>query len=150
MGFHKIMEEKSLNAQLGWTQIILSHLIPQLSVTKVSVGNNPEIISLIMRYVSENYQSSLTLEMLSDALGISKYKISRIFSDKIKMSFRSYLGMLRANHAAQLINTSNEVLSKIAEQSGFESARSFYRVFRETYGVSPAIYRDMVRNKKKI
>lgn len=147
LGFNKIPEEKSLNAQLGWAQIILSNVIPQLSVTKVSAGNNPEIVSLIMRYVSENYLSSLTLEMLSEVLGISKYKISRIFSDKIKMSFRSYLGMLRSNHAAQLINTSNEALAKIAEQSGFESERSFYRVFKEIYGISPADYRRMVRKK---
>lgn len=147
LGFQKIPEEKSLTAQIGWAHIILSNIIPQLSVTKVSAGNNPEIISFIMQYVSEHYQLSLTLEMLSDKLGISKYKISRIFSDKIKMSFRSYLGMLRANHAAQLINTSNEVLAKIAEQSGFESTRSFYRVFREVYGISPAAYRDMVRKK---
>lgn len=130
IGFTKIPEEKSLNVQLGWTQIILGHIIPRLSVTKVSVGNNPEIISLVMQYVSDNYRSSITLDYISDALGISKYKISRIFSDKIKMSFRAYLGTLRANHAAQLINTSNDRFEIIAEQSGFESMRSFYRVFK--------------------
>ncbi len=143
--FGKICREPSLTAQLGWAQIIMSRIIPKLSVDKLSTGENPEIISQIMSYISQNYTKSQTLDMLSSELGINKYYISRIFSQKIKMNFRSYIGMLRANHAAQLINTSDAVMSDIAAASGFESLRSFFRVFRSVYGVSPAQYRGMVR-----
>lgn len=143
--FNKIYAESSLIAQLGWAQIIMSRIIPKLSVTKLSTEENPEIISQIMSYVSQNYTKSLTLDMLSSELGINKYYISRIFSKKIKMNFRNYIGILRSNHAAQLMNTSDAVLSEIAETSGFESLRSFFRVFHDVYGVSPAQYRDMVR-----
>ena len=131
------------------THIILSHVIPKFAVNKLSAGNNPEIVSMLMSYVSENYLKSLTLDSLEEVLGINKYKISRIFSDKVHMSFRDYVGMLRANHAAQLINMQDEPMAKIAEKSGFESERSFYRVFKEVYGISPASYKSMVRKSDK-
>ena len=71
----------------------------------------------------------MTLDSIADALGVNKYYVSRIFSNKIKVNFRTYLGSLRSNYAAQLINISDEKLSDIAEKAGFESMRSFYRVF---------------------
>ena len=149
LGFNKISEASALNTRIAWAQLILSYVIPKFAVNKLSAGNNPEIVSMIMRYVSENYLKSLTLDSLEEILGISKYKISRIFSDKVHMSFRDYIGMLRANHAAQLINMQDEPMPKIAEKSGFESTRSFYRVFREVYGISPASYKNMVRKTEK-
>ncbi|MFR1499641.1 MAG: helix-turn-helix domain-containing protein, partial [Monoglobus pectinilyticus] len=70
---------------------------------------------------------------------------SRVFSNQIKVSFRTYLNVLRTNHAASLIKISDDNLEDIATDSGFESTRSFYRIFKDIYGVSPSQYRKMIR-----
>lgn len=145
LAFRKILDERSLGAQIGWTHIILSHILPELNISKARSDEDPEIVSKVMTYVTLNFRNSLTLDSIADALGVNKYYVSRIFSNKIKVNFRTYLGSLRSNYAAQLINISDEKLSDIAEKAGFESMRSFYRVFRETFGITPAEYRKLTR-----
>lgn len=148
LSFSKIMDEPSLTAQLGWAQLIMSHLIPVVSFEKLSIEDNPEIVSYIMTYLSQNYTKPLSLDILEERLGINKFYISKIFSKKIKVNFRTYLGTLRSNHAAQLMHQTDARLPDIAEASGFESTRSFFRVFQSVYGITPAKYREMVRNQK--
>lgn len=146
LAFEKILTENSINAQIGWTFIILSYIVPEIMNRHINNSyENTSMISKVLSYITLNFHKSLTLDMISDELGISKYKLSRIFSDKIKMNFRTYLGMLRANYAASLIKVSDETLDVIAAKSGFESMRSFYRVFNQVYHISPALYRETIR-----
>ena len=145
LAFHKIFEEASINAQIGWAYIIFSHTIPLLMKNTLLSLQNSDTITRLLSYISLNFRKSLTLDMISDELGINKYYISRVFSNQIKVSFRTYLNVLRTNHAASLIKISDDNLEDIATDSGFESTRSFYRIFKDIYGVSPSQYRKMIR-----
>ena len=143
--FNKIINENVSTARLGWVYIILGHIVPKLNISEEKLDLDSSAISRLMNYISTNFQNSITLEILSDALGMSKSQISHIFSDKIRISLRSYIGIRRSEYAAQLIRTSNDTLSNIAMQSGFESLRTFNRVFREVYGVTPSQFRNNIR-----
>ena len=145
LAFHKIFEEASINAQIGWAYIIFSHTIPLLMKNTLLSLQNSDTITRLLSYISLNFRKSLTLDMISDELGINKYYISRVFSNQIKVSFRTYLNVLRTNHAASLIKISDDNLEDIATDSGFESTRSFYRIFKDIYGASPSQYRKMIR-----
>lgn len=145
LAFDKIFEETTINAQIGWAYIILSHTVPVLMKRSLSEEQDADVISRLLSYISLNFKKSLTLDIISEELGINKYYISRIFSKRIKMNFRTYIGTLRANYAAELIKISDDNLEDIAEEAGFESLRSFYRVFREIFNVTPSQYRDMIR-----
>lgn len=144
----KIYGESSLTAQLGWAFIILSYLLPPILAHKNESSSDTELISKVLSYVTMNFHQSLTLDLLSDELNVSKYTISRLFSDKIRISFRTYLGMLRADCAAEFIRLCDRPFTEIAAKAGFESPRTFYRVFRNCYGISPAKYRRIVRGEK--
>ena len=56
--------------------------------------------------------------------------------------------MLRSQYAAGIIKVSDDDFKKISEKSGFESVRSFYRVFKEMYGMTPAEYRSAIRKEE--
>ncbi len=143
LAFEKIFEEHNMISQIGWAYIIFSHTIPLLMNDSTDANENSKIVSQLMSYITLNFKKSLTLDMLSDELELNKFTISKIFSNEVGMNFRSYLGMLRANHAASLIKISDDTFEHIAEEAGFESTRSFYRVFRDVFGISPAQYREM-------
>lgn len=145
LAFKKIFEEASINAQIGWAYIIFSHTIPCLTPSITRSDENADMVARIMSYISLNFKKSLTLDMISSELDLNKYYISRIFSHKIKISFRTYLGMLRSEYAASLIKISDDDMSVIASEAGFESLRSFYRIFKSVYGISPSHYRQMIR-----
>lgn len=149
LALSKIYGESSLTAQLGWAFIILSYLLPPVLAHGKEINSDTELISEVLSYVTMNFRHSLTLDLLSDELNVSKYTISRIFSDRICISFRTYLGLLRADCAAGLIRLSDRPFTKIAAEAGFESARTFYRVFRNCYGISPSEYRRIVRGEER-
>lgn len=145
MAFEKIVRESIPAARTGWAQIILAHIIPKLEIISKSAETDFSAVSRLMNYVSTNFQNSITLDILSDELGMSKSQISHIFSNKIRIGLRSYVGIRRSEYAAQLMKTSTDTLGNIAAQSGFESLRTFNRVFREVYGVTPSQFRNNIR-----
>ena len=53
---------------------------------------------------------------------------------------------LRLRDAKNLLINTNQKINEIAEQIGYNSADHFSRVFRQTYGMSPAEFRKL--NKK--
>lgn len=145
LAFNKIIGETIPAARIGWAQIILGNIAPYLKAAKLDAGADSAAISKLMNYISTNFQNSISLEILSDALDMSKSQISHIFSTKIQINLRSYVGILRSEYAARLMRTSNDSLSHIASQSGFESLRTFNRVFREVYGLTPSQFRSNIR-----
>ena len=54
---------------------------------------------------------------------------------------KRYIDILRVNNAKfQLLSTTDNI-DAIAERVGFDSQRSFYRVFQKLTGVTPGDYR---------
>ena len=56
-------------------------------------------------------------------------------------NFTEYINSLRLECALKILTEGNEKIEVVAERSGFGSARSFYRIFKDYFGLSPAEYR---------
>nr|WP_279538016.1 helix-turn-helix transcriptional regulator [Paenibacillus turpanensis] len=82
--------------------------------------------------------------MLSKELGISKFLISRIFSDQLHTSFRDYINGRRAALAQMLLQSTTKPVTEIAFDAGFNSLRSFYRAFKKEYGITPNEFRSNI------
>ena len=95
----------------------------------------------IVHYISNHFRDPLSLDSLSRSLGVSKYYLSHVFSEKMGMSFPEYLQSIRLNCAVSLIAGGEQSITEIAADSGFESQRTFYRAFRARFGITPLQYR---------
>lgn len=87
--------------------------------------------------------ADLNLEKLSAHLRISKYELSQVFSIGLKTSFAKYINSKRCHYASKLLlerKDSNYSIENIALQSGYSSNVTFYRAFKEIYGVAPSKY----------
>ena len=51
----------------------------------------------------------------------------------------AFINNLRTEHSAELIKSGSSVIDA-AENSGFSSLRTFYRCFKNKYGVSPKCF----------
>lgn len=60
-------------------------------------------------------------------------------------TLQQYINHLRQEEARQLLETTDELIEAIAAICGYNSVRTFYRLFRQTYHMSPAVYRKTVR-----
>lgn len=95
----------------------------------------------ILEYCSEHFFEPITLKSIADALFISQSYVSKIFSDKLRYSFREYINSLRINKAKNLLAESALPISEVMFSCGFNNQSSFNRVFQEFCGCTPREYK---------
>ncbi|MCR8632745.1 helix-turn-helix transcriptional regulator [Paenibacillus radicis (ex Xue et al. 2023)] len=140
-----IKKKDEFAVRLGWTYVIMSHLLRRIELKQRQRTPVQDMSKKIMEYLANNFTEPLTLDSLAAEFCVSKYYISHIFSDRIKMNFRNYLGLLRAEYAAKLIRTTDAALTTISSNAGFDSQRTFNRIFHAKYGMSPREFRTNIR-----
>ena len=130
----------------SYLQIILARCIPLLTLTEKSQVGSKDLIYQTVFYISANFRKSFLLEDMAKDLGVSKYVLSRVFSKTFHRNFNQYLNDARLSYACtRLVNTSDTILN-ICLDSGFDSQRTFNRVFKERYKTAPSEYR---KNKRR-
>jgi YesN/AraC family two-component response regulator len=129
----------------AYIQLILSRLLPQLELIKNRDTQSLSLASQLITYLSDHYTEPVTLDTLSKQLGISKYSISRIFSEKLHTGFNNYLNTLRIDYAKLLLQGSNHDILAISLMCGYENTRTFNRVFKTICGCQPREYRQKRR-----
>jgi len=97
----------------------------------------------ICSYINDHCTENLTLEMVAEKTGFSKYHFTRLFRQFTSQSFYKYLNQRRIEHAQQLLSTPGLSITDVALQSGFSSISSFIRMFRIVTGCTPSQFRSM-------
>ena len=88
---------------------------------------------------------NLSLENLSDSLGISAGYLSFLINNYSSSNFSDYINQFRINQAKQLIldlDYQNYKIVSIGLESGFNSKSTFYKSFKKFTGISPAEFKN--------
>lgn len=99
----------------------------------------------IFSYCNSNFDGDITLDSTAEALNISKYHIMRIFRENFDTTFQSYINGLRIDKAKELLITGNKSVTDISILCGFNTIRSFNRIFLQIVGTSPSDWRKANR-----
>ncbi len=126
--------------QRGWYLVLLGEIFSNMKLVEVDRSDS-DSLRRILRYCTEHYVEELSLERLAAGVHLSKYTVSRIFSQRIGMSFCDYLGSLRISGACRLLETTSQSVTEIAYAVGVGSTRSFNRLFQKHMGTTPHRYR---------
>lgn len=103
---------------------------------------NIDFIGNVIDYVSAHFTEDITLTNTATALGYESHYFSSLFHNCFTINFKEFVNMLRFEQAcSQLLNTDKEI-TDIANDCGFQSIRSFNRVFKNLSGQSPRDYRQ--------
>jgi AraC-like DNA-binding protein/mannose-6-phosphate isomerase-like protein (cupin superfamily) len=92
-------------------------------------------------FIEDNLSSSLSLSQLSDYLNISERHLSRLFAEKIGQTLSHYVQERRVRKSMELLLEKDWTISRIAQETGFESIHYFTRVFTRKIGVAPGKFR---------
>ena len=98
----------------------------------------------IIQYISEHYQSSISLSKLSQIFFLSPNQIIRIFREKTGYTFHEYLVRFRLTKACELLQSSTESISAIGRVVGYDNNSQFSAIFRKIYGITPNEYRKLI------
>ena len=129
----------------AYLQIILARCIPMMKLVEKSKIGSDDIIYRTVSYISANFNKSISLDGMAHDLGVSKFSLSRLFSKTFHSSFNQYVNEARLGYACQRIETTDDTLTEISMDSGFGSLRTFNRVFKEKYRLTPSEYRNKLQ-----
>ena len=146
LAFENIAKTKNEAQMLGWTYIILQELLSRLTLE--SRDGDRDLPARVVEYIDQNFKEPLTIEYLSHAFGYHPSYIAHVFCDQLKISFRAYLGAVRAEYAAAQIRTTQKSLTEIAYDSGCNSLNTFCRCFKKHFGMTPSQYKKHINEKK--
>lgn len=93
-------------------------------------------------YLQNNFTRPITLNDISQEIGISKNYLSEIFHQELGISPWEYLTRYRITQAKQMLKTTNRNITEIAAHSGFDDPAHFSRIFRAHTGQSPKEFRN--------
>lgn len=103
-----------------------------------------ETAQAIVEYVKENAcDADFDLSRIAERFGLSNDYVSAMIKKVTGSAFKEYLTELRMEKARALLDGGSEQsVNEIGLQVGYRKASNFIRKFRETYGCTPAQYRQ--------
>ena len=102
-------------------------------------GNKP-LLDQITDYVKANLGEKLTLKMVAGQFGVSVSTVTQLFQKKAQTTFHEFVTQCRMEKARKLVMQGNS-LEAVGRAVGYRDHSTFYRAFRQTFGVSPREYR---------
>lgn len=96
-----------------------------------------------IKYVEANIsRSDLSVEELSRELGMSRIHLYKKLLQITGKTPIEFIRVIRLKRAAQLLRESQQNVSEIAYQLGFNNPKYFSKYFKDEFGVLPSVYQE--------
>ncbi len=124
---------------------IMSLILPKLDGEMFELGGRVTE-SELLTYVYMNYRNpELTSESVAKSFGFTARKVSEIFKNSVGVGLKRHIDSLRIHDAMTLLRNTDQSVESIALEIGYDCPRTFFRVFRQKYGITPGEYRKSGR-----
>lgn len=138
---------ESISDALGIKSILYSVAEKSLRMCGSFVKDVQEYSELVKNafvYIEKNLSSDLSVDVLADALFVSKSKLQKAFRAETGTSVGRYIDECLMMRAEKELRTGGKTIAQISEQLGFCDRFYFSRRFSQRYGLSPSRYRKKV------
>lgn len=128
---------------------ILLRYIPKQAYSSEDLSREKERLKKmdsVFQYVDSNYQEHIDLDDISKSIGFSEYYFTKFFKENTGVTFLDYLNNYRIKKAEWRIIEEDETIAEIAYNCGFNSIKTFNRLFKNIVGCTPMKYRRDNKN----
>lgn len=127
-----------------------AHTLATSSFSKVQIEDDSRRILKVKNYINENYMYDLRLKTLADLANMSESAFSRFFRMHTGRTLSDYIIDIRLGYATRMLIDTNNRISDISFQCGYNNLSNFNRIFRHKKGCSPTEFRDNYRKIRVI
>lgn len=131
--------------RVGYLYEILSTLIEVQSSLKAKQNKydypSNTYVDYAIQFVKHNY-NHIRVQDIAEYIGINRSYLTSIFKKQLGISPQEYLVSFRLKKSAELLINTNLSISEISNSIGYENPLTFSKIFKQTYGMCPKIYRE--------
>lgn len=135
------MVEKSIVTQIA----VILYRQWDLKRNKNEVSSMSQQMYDIKEYIDQHYIEDLNLNGLSEQFYLHPVTISKEFSRCIGQPLTKYINRVRVCEGARLLENTQESVTSIASQCGYNSVNTFLRQFKTIMETSPLQYRKEMK-----
>lgn len=131
-------EKHELKKQIKTLSLLLNKIPIE---DELVLENNNRFVDIIEKYIQENFSRDISLDEMAGLCNLSKYHLSRLFSEKTGMGIKECIIRTRITNAQRLLKQ-NLTVSDAAYASGFTDPNYFSKVVKKYTGLTPSQLRD--------
>lgn len=100
-------------------------------------------MNTILQFVVKNFNREITIAEVAGLIGMTENSFSRYFSRRTRKKFIAFVNEVRLNHASKLLIETQQSVTWICMESGFNNLSNFNRLFRKAYQKNPLSFRKI-------
>ncbi len=145
--------KESEEKQPGWELLLhgyAAHLVAcvyrayKLQDDTANDDLSDNLLEQVLDYIQKNIYKKVTIADTAAHFHVSESTISHLLQKEIKISFYRCVKQRKLMESKKLI-ASDVPIQKVSKMIGYQEYSSFYRAFREEYGISPLQFRKECR-----
>jgi len=135
----RLIEASDFETLCSTVRDTLDDFMDQVARQVVSQGHL--LIRRALAAIDAAIPGAVTLEQVSKATGINRFRMSRLFKQRTGLTFAQHVSERRVAYARNLLATTKRSCAAIAGEAGFTDQSHLTRVFRAATGTTPLAYR---------
>ncbi|MBN1410160.1 MAG: substrate-binding domain-containing protein [Spirochaetales bacterium] len=108
----------------------------------ISASGKNSFITDVQEFIGKHYMEDINLDHISRQFKMSKYYLSRMFHKLKGVSLSEYITQTRLDEAVKLLENTDQDITHIAYNTGYNNSNYFHVVFKRKYGITPGEYRQ--------
>ena len=130
---------------LPYIHLLAACLLMKLDLVSRNELHGNSFMYEVTDYIQAHFAENLSLESVAKALGVGKSHLSHLFSQQLKINFRRYLNTIRVENACIMLQENESSIKEVCFDCGFDSLRTFHRVFLEEQRMTPGEFRERMK-----
>ncbi|MFZ4769229.1 MAG: AraC family transcriptional regulator [Ferruginibacter sp.] len=139
-GFDSVLELMSILHDLSISRNM--RILSDATFSNLQPSYNSRRVEKVMEYLNKNFDKPVTLADAAKIASMTQVSFSRFFKMHTGISFMDSLLDIRLGHASRLLIDTNQPVSEVAYNCGFNNISNFNRLFKKKKDCTPKEFRE--------
>lgn len=136
-----LVSARNLNGFLEAASVLVHDYCTKLKDKQEQIAHDEAY--QVCAYIRKHFADyDLSMEKVAVDLGTTTAFVRKAVKEKTGNSYKDYLIYLRIEYAKGLLEKGKLTVAEVCEKVGYGNISYFIKVFRETTGMTPAVWRD--------